>query len=597
VLVFGMSSVRIDLLMQDQIKVSPEKAEKLLRAISKMQACRHTRSFFQTTLLELCEVFDAVEYCAFLIEDESGSGFKVVCKEGRQPEKIPAKELALLKQSLQTQKTVFIENSAALSLSNDKNRYGAILVHSAQSWKSEDFRLLRQYADNATRGFETVMLLEAAEELAFQDHLTQLENRVSFKKSVKTQLKTTQTGTSFAVVQFVLENLAELNIALGYATGDKLICHAAEEITALFPEAVSLARTSGNGFAICVEIQNDDDFKALPTVINHLFDVILPDKYGLPHLVPTIGLTRYPEDGAGADKLWKNTGTALANANKAGIGNACFYDNQIEIEIHGRVTLNRALRAGMNKQQLSLNYQPQICLMTGKMVGAEALLRWQRDGGEFVPADTFIPIAEASGLLGPISEWVLREACKQRVLWSKQGVPEFPVAVNISLNEFQSEDFVPLIKSILKDTELPATLLDIELTESVIMQDRGQTKRNMELLKELGVRLSIDDFGTGYSSLSYLSHLPASVLKIDKSFVDGVAHNKNDAAIAMTIISLGNNLGMRILAEGVENEAQVDFLKKAGCHEAQGFTFSRPVKPNMIPELAIRQNYLVSTVH
>jgi EAL domain-containing protein (putative c-di-GMP-specific phosphodiesterase class I) len=231
------------------------------------------------------------------------------------------------------------------------------------------------------------------------------------------------------------------------------------------------------------------------------------------------------------------------------------------------------------------------------MVGAEALLRWQRDGGEFVPADTFIPIAEASGLLGPISEWVLREACKQRVLWSKQGVPEFPVAVNISLNEFQSEDFVPLIKSILKDTELPATLLDIELTESVIMQDRGQTKRNMELLKELGVRLSIDDFGTGYSSLSYLSHLPASVLKIDKSFVDGVAHNKNDAAIAMTIISLGNNLGMRILAEGVENEAQVDFLKKAGCHEAQGFTFSRPVKPNMIPELAIRQNYLVSTVH
>ncbi len=561
-----------------------------------MQACRHTRSFFKTTLSELCEVFDAVKYCAFLVEDEGGAGFKVVCKEGHQPKKIPAKELALLKQSLQTNQTVFTQSSAALSLSDKNNRYGAILVHSAQNWKTEDFRLLRQYAENATRGFETVKLLEEAEELAFQDHLTQLENRVSFKKSVKTQLNIASDGSSFAVVQFVLENLAELNIALGYATGDKLICQAAEELITLFPDAVSLARTSGNGFAICVEIQNDDDFRTLPILINDLFDGVLPDKHGLPHLIPTIGLTRYPEDGETAEKLWKNTGTALANANKAGIGNACFYDNQIEVEIHGRVTLNRALRAGMNKQQLSLNYQPQICLMTGKMVGAEALLRWQRDGGEFVPADTFIPIAEASGLLGPISEWVIREACKQRVLWSKQGVPEFPVAVNISLNEFQSEEFVPLITRILKETEMPATLLDIELTESVIMKDRGQTKRNMERLQKLGVRLSIDDFGTGYSSLSYLSHLPASVLKIDKSFIDGVANNKNDAAIAMTIISLGYNLGMRILAEGVENKEQIDFLKKAGCHEAQGFTFSRPVKPQMIPELATRQNYL-NTVH
>ncbi|WP_025899397.1 bifunctional diguanylate cyclase/phosphodiesterase [Sneathiella glossodoripedis] len=587
-----MSSVRINLPGQEQIKVSPEKTEKLLRAISKMQACRHTQTFYRTTLFELCNVFEDIEYCAFLLEDNSGSGFRVVAKNGDVPHKIPAEEISLLKQCLQSRQSVFTQNIAALALVGDDHRYGAILVKSERNWKSEDFRLLRQYANNATRGFETAQLLEEAEELAFQDRLTHLENRVSFKKSVSRRLMQCREKGSFAVVQFVLDNLSELNIALGYATGDELICQAAEELTKLFPSAVSIARTSGNGFAVCVDLESEDDFLVLPHLINDLFDLTLPDKYGLPHLSPTIGLTRYPQDGDNADKLWKNTSTALANANKLKTNNYCYYDNQIEVEIHGRVTLNRALREGLGKKQLSLNYQPQISLSSGRMVGAEALLRWKRDGGEYVPADTFIPIAEASGLLGPISEWVIEEACKQRVEWTRQGVPEFPVAVNISLNEFQSEDFVPLVQRILNETGMPAQLLDIELTESVIMEDRGQTKRNMERLKELGVRLSIDDFGTGYSSLSYLSHLPASVLKIDKSFVDGIVQNKNDAAIAMTIISLGYNLGMKILAEGVENKEQIEFLKKAGCHEAQGFTFSRPVKPHMIPQLARRQDYL-----
>lgn len=559
-----------------------------------MQACRHTRHFYRTTLSELSEVFDQIEYCAFLINADTGDGFKIADKSGNVPVKISQPQLSLLKQCLQDRQSVFSENSAALSLSQDDNRYGAILVKSVANWKSEDFKLLRQFALNATRGFETTYLLEEAEALAFKDRLTHLENRVSFKKSVEKKLKNADANSSFAVIQFVLDGLAELNIALGYATGDELICRAADELSVLFPDAVSLARTSGNGFGICVEIKNEDDFLTLPYLINDLFDITLPDHQDLPHLIPTIGLTRYPQDGDETEKLWKNTSTALASAKKARANNFCFYDNQIEIEIHGRITLNRALRDGMSKQQLSLNYQPQICLVTGCMVGVEALLRWQREGGEFVPADTFIPIAEASGLLGPISEWVLREACTQRMTWSKQGVPEFPVAVNISLNEFQSEEFVPLIEHILLETGMPASLLDIELTESVIMEDRGQTKRNMLKLKELGVRLSIDDFGTGYSSLSYLSHLPASVLKIDKSFVDGIAQNKNDAAIAKTIISLGYNLGMRILAEGVENKAQIDFLVNAGCHEAQGFTFSRPVTANLIPALAARQDYLTA---
>lgn len=577
---------------QVQLQVLPDKAEKLLRALSQMQACRHTRSFYQTTLSELMAAFDTISYGAFLAVSEDDGSLEVVAKSGRVPKSLPKAQISLLKQCLEDKKTVFSENTAALSLVHGDVRLGAILLKSNSSWHSEDFKLLAQFALNAGRGLETAALLEEAEELAFQDNLTPLGNRVSFKKQIQRQIDRKGDDGQFVVVQFILDGLAELNIALGYAIGDSLICQAAEELQGTFPGAIALSRTSGNGFGVCIRIQNDDDYLTIPHLINDIFNQNLPEIHDLPHLAASCGLTLYPQDGEDAEKLWKNTSTALANAKKAGGQNFCFYDSQIELEIHGRVTLNKALREGMIKQQLSLNYQPQISLSSGCMVGVEALLRWQTEDGKFVPADTFIPIAEASGLLGPISEWVLREACLQRMRWTAEGVAEFPVAVNISLNEFQSEDFVPLVRRILAETGMSPKLLDIELTESVIMEDRGQTKTNMMRLKELGVCLSIDDFGTGYSSLSYLSHLPASVLKIDKSFVDGVAHNQNDAAIAMTIISLGNNLGMKILAEGVENQEQIDFLKNAGCHEAQGFTFSKAVTANLIPHLAERQDYL-----
>ncbi|MEH6494159.1 MAG: EAL domain-containing protein [Pseudomonas marincola] len=588
-----MSSVQGFLPTQEELEEAPTKAEKLLRALSLMQACRQTNSFFQTTLSELSAVYETLSFCAFLTVSETDGSYKVVAKAGLTPKTLNPEQLALLKRSLQSGKTVFSGKSASLCLRHGDKRLGAIFLEAADEWSVSDFKLLEYFAVNAARGFETSLMLEEAEQVAFEDNLTQLGNRASFKKNIALQiLNEGPEQKPFVAIQFILENLAELNIALGYSTGDELICRAADKLSEMFPDAISLARTSGDGFGVCIEVKNVSDAEALPHTINTVFNTYLPETFNLPHLTPRIGLTLFPKDGDTGDRLWKNTSTALANARKLGGQNFCFYDNQIEIEIHGRVTLNRALREGMSQKQLSLNYQPQICLESGKMVGVEALLRWQREDGKFVPADTFIPIAEASGLLGPISEWVVREACLQRMRWTVGGVPEFPVAVNISLNEFQSEDFVPLVRQILDETGLPASLLDIELTESVIMEDRGQTKRNMLRLKKLGVRLSIDDFGTGYSSLSYLSDLPASVLKIDKSFVDGVTLNNNDAAIAKTIIALGYNLGMRVLAEGVENKEQILFLRDAGCHEAQGFTFSKAVTADQIPALASHPNFL-----
>jgi diguanylate cyclase (GGDEF)-like protein len=590
-----MSSVFKSLPVQARLELEKGKAHRLLASLSIMQACRDKFTFCQTTLEQISDLYPDIQFSAFLDASSNHVSFEVIARYGPAKAKLDPVQYQLLKDALQAKTTLCIDGSAALALVRGPLILGAVFLSSKTPWQEDDKNLLDQFAVNAARGFETTTVLEEAENLAFKDGLTSLENRASFKKSVATAVNLVQKSSdeTLVIAQFVLEDLPELNIALGYAIGDELLRQTADQLKQKFPNAISIARTSGDGFAICVPLKNGEDTRKIPKSINEIFDIILPDQMQLPHLTPRIGLSEFPADGDNSDRLWKNTNTALANTKMNGGRNYCFYDSEIEIQIHGRVTLNKALREGVQKQELSLNYQPQICLKSGNMIGVEALLRWQRDGGDFVPADTFIPIAEASGLLGPISEWVLQKACEQRMRWTVEGVPEFPVAVNISLNEFQSDDFVPLVKNILAKSGLPPHLLHIELTESVIMEDRGQTQRNLQLLTEMGIKLCIDDFGTGYSSLSYLSHLPASVLKIDKSFIDGVGVNDSDAAIAMTIISLGYNLGMHVLAEGVETQEQIQFLKKAGCHQAQGFAFSRPVTSDKIPNLAAVTDHLV----
>jgi len=566
-------------------------SERLLASIARMQECEDTRQFCRITLEELHSLFPHMIAGQFLQLAGTGAEYEPVATSG-DAELLDADFLHPFVQQLAQARDRAEMRVAGkvvlLPLTRGADVPAVLVLNSAKAWHQSELEILEQFSLNAARGLETTALLQEARLLAYNDVLTSLGNRLSFKKEIQAEINLSKTkeDNRFAVIQFVLDNLPELNIALGHDAGDELLKQAANQLDRLFPNAIALARSSGDGFGICTPIRSNEQIIEIPDLVNDLFDIYLPDELKQPHLVPRIGISLYPMDGNNSDQLWQNTNIALAHTKKPGSPNFCYYDSQIETEIHGRITLNNALREGLSDGQLSLNYQPQVDLETGKITGVEALLRWERKKGEFVPANTFIPIAEASGLLGPISEWVLFEACNQRVKWTEQGVPDFPVAVNISLSEFQSEEFVSLVRRVLFETGLPASLLDIELTESVIMQDRGQTKRNMLRLKGLGVKLSIDDFGTGYSSLSYLSHLPASVLKIDKCFIDGVVVNSKDAAIARTIISLGQNLGMEVLAEGVENQEQLVFLKEAGCNSAQGFVFSRPVRAEEIQNLA-----------
>jgi EAL domain-containing protein (putative c-di-GMP-specific phosphodiesterase class I) len=378
-------------------------------------------------------------------------------------------------------------------------------------------------------------------------------------------------------VQFTLEHLPELNIALGHDAGDELIQFVSEQLTILFPEAISLARTSGNGFGLCLPYRTSRELRQIPKTIHSLFEQGPTSRENIPHISPRIGLAIYPDDADNATALWRNTNIALANLKVRNGSYFCFYNSAIANDINARVEMNNALRTGILRKDLSLSYQPQIDLDSGEVIGVEALVRWQREGGEFIAPNEFIPVAESSGLIAPISEWVLQEACRQRKEWLDQGEETFRVAVNLSLSIFQNDDFVQMIKKTLAETGCPANLLELEVTESVIMENPKQTLQNFRELRDLGVSFAIDDFGTGYSSLAYLRQLPVSALKIDKAFIDGLAENGDDAAIARTVISLGRSLGMKVLAEGVETKKQAEFLWSAQCHQAQGFLFSRPV--------------------
>lgn len=489
-------------------------------------------------------------------------------------------------QSIATGQHCYFDNAAALFMSSGKLFKCVLYVEFSAPVTWPDRRRLELLCRTVSVGFENAGLFDEIRQLAFYDSMTGLGNRAKFREEIQQRIDQGQghASVSFAVIQIVLDHLPELNIALGHTAGDQFLTSLAQNIREVFPEAYSIARTSGDGFGLCVPFHGAREKKLLPAKINHLFDYHLAEKLNLPHLTPRMGISRYPDDGETAADLWKNSSIALADLKEKGGNNYGYYDDRIETEINDRVRMNTALKKGLGDGSLSLRYQPQIDLRTNRMIGVEALIRWQGEDGDFVPPADFIPVAERSGLITPVSEWVLNEACMQRKAWTDQGVPGFRVAVNLSLSQFQSDEIVSLIEQVLERTGCPAHFLELEITESVIMEDPDRAVRNFLALGRSGVGFSIDDFGTGYSSLSYLRQLPVSVLKIDKGFIDHITHNSEDAAITRTIIQLGRSLGMRVLAEGVESPEQIDFLKEADCHEAQGYFFSKPVRAEEIPD-------------
>jgi predicted signal transduction protein with EAL and GGDEF domain len=339
-----------------------------------------------------------------------------------------------------------------------------------------------------------------------------------------------------------------------------------------------VARFGGDEFTILLtEIRDSGD---AAVVAQRIMDALTTPLNLAEHevvITPTIGIAVFPEDGNNTEVLFRNADTAMYSAKRRGKNNFQFYNNAMNASALGRLTMESQLRKALEQNELLLYYQPQQELDSSQIIGVEALLRWQNKELGNVPPDRFIPIAEDSGLIIPIGEWVLRTACTQLKAWQDTGVPIARVAVNISVRQFMYPGFLQLVKQVIEETGLAPEDLELEITESLLMQDTEGAIHLLQDLKALGVQLAIDDFGTGYSSLSYLKRFPIDRLKVDKAFVQEITNNKEDAAITRAVIAMANNMDLRVIAEGVETAEQLSYLADEHCHEIQGYYLSRPM--------------------
>ena len=419
------------------------------------------------------------------------------------------------------------------------------------------------------------------QQLAHYDPLTGLPNRTLLNdRSRWTLSHARRNGESVALMFLDLDHFKNINDSLGHSVGDEVLVELASRLKLNVRDQDTVSRLGGDEFVLLLPDTNAAGAAHLADKLLHAaLQPIQIEQHELT-VTPSIGIALYPKDGADLDSLARAADAAMYRAKGDGRNSYRFFTAEIQAQSDRTLLLDNALRRALEREQLSLHYQPQIALASGRVVGAEALLRWQHpELGAVSPAE-FIPIAESSGLILPIGEWVIRTAVTQLSQWIQAGLPPITMAVNLSAVQFRHADLPQLVSSILQEANLPAHWLELELTESVAMTNPQGAVAVMNDLHQRGVRMSIDDFGTGYSSLSYLKKFQIYKLKIDQSFVRDITDDPDDKAIVAAIISMAHSLGMQTIAEGVETEGQLAFLKDRGCTEVQGYYFSRPLPAN-----------------
>lgn len=443
--------------------------------------------------------------------------------------------------------------------------------------------LILQNAENIRR------IKSAAEDqihkLAYYDTLTGLPNRTLFLQTLNDIAKKDNQDqpSRFAVIAIDLDHFKDINDSMGHNIGDALLRAVGKRLRAALPESATVARSGEDEFAVTMLLANHTQHAR--DIAGKIASVIRSDPFKVFNenfqIRASIGVSTYPDDGSDPDQVLKNADIALNRAKEDGRDTIKEYSEDFDRAVQQRFQMLRDLRDALEKNQLLLYFQPQLDLKTGRIIGAEALIRWwkpdaSREGGVFIPPVDFIPIAEQSGLIVPIGEWVLQKACEAAADWQKAGL-DIRIAVNVSGAQFYQSDLVAYTSKVLKETGLQPQRLEMEVTESVFMEDINHAITTLQHLHALGLELAIDDFGTGYSSLSYLRQFPIDRLKIDQSFIRNALNNGDDAAIARTIVRLGHSLNLKVIAEGVETKEHETFLKAEGCDEVQGYRYSRPV--------------------
>jgi diguanylate cyclase (GGDEF)-like protein len=415
--------------------------------------------------------------------------------------------------------------------------------------------------------------------LAQHDSLTDLPNRILFSDRLTEAIAMAHRyRRKLAVLYLDVDRFKHINDSLGHDIGDRLLQSMAARLHACVRGSDTVSRQGGDEFVVLLsEVTRVED--AAVSADKILLALGMPhriDEHDL-HLTVSIGIASYPDDGTEAEVLLKNADFAMYHAKESGRNNYQFFKPEMNVRAVERQSLENVLRQAMERQEFVLYYQPKINLKTGAIIGAEALIRWRHPQRGLVPPAQFIPVAEECGFIVPIGRWVLREACHQARTWQLAGLTPIRLAINVSAVELRHKDFLAGVRSILTETGFDPRHVELELTESFLLQDSTSTAAVLQALKEMGVLLALDDFGTGYSSLGYLKRFPIDTLKIDQSFVRNITTDADDASIVSAVISMGKSLHMRVVAEGVETREQLAFLREQSCPYGQGYYFSQPL--------------------
>jgi diguanylate cyclase (GGDEF)-like protein len=453
-----------------------------------------------------------------------------------------------------------------------------------QELKKTNLKLQQEITERKSIEQELIVNKEHLQRLAHYDNLTGLPNRVFFNEILNKALTLASQQKKIMAVLFIdLDRFKNINDAMGHSTGDMVLKEIANRLESILRPGDVLARLSGDEF---IALLNDiPQAKLASSIADKLLQVCAKTVVieGREFFVTaSVGICIFPYDGASLEDLQKNADMAMYKAKHSGGNNFQYFTKEMNTEAHEHIQLEGHLRKAIPDKEFILFYQPKLDLTSGRITGVEALIRWDSAELGMISPTKFIPLAEETGLILPIGEWALREACKTAKGWQDEGYQPISVAVNLSPKQFRHHDIVELVGSVLKETGLAPEYLNLEITETAVMDNVEEAIERLTEMKKMGIEISVDDFGTGYTSISYLKRFPIDVLKVDQSFIKGIPHSADDVAIVSAVIAMAHNLGMSVVAEGVETEEQMQYLAEHGCDMIQGYFISSPQPANKV---------------